>query len=76
VRQYLSFPGVKGYATAANAEKRGREIEQKYSAPDVNFRWVVIVLKNGRFAPMIILNNSVPGGPGMFLGELNVCLAN
>jgi hypothetical protein len=36
----------------------------------------VIKLENGRYAPMIILNNSVPGGPGMFLGERNVCLAN
>jgi hypothetical protein len=76
MRTHLKFPGVKGYATVANAEKRGREIERKYLATDVNFRWVVIVLENGRFAPMIILNNSVPGGPGMFLGEVNLCLAN
>jgi hypothetical protein len=76
MKMHLNFPGVKGYATVENAEKRGKEIEAKYSGPDVNFRWVVIVLENGRFAPMIILNNSVPCGPGMFLGERNLCMAN
>jgi hypothetical protein len=76
VRQHLNFPGVNGYASIENAERRGMEIERKYSGPNVQFRWVVIALENGRFAPMIILNNSVPGGPGMFLGERNVCLAN
>jgi hypothetical protein len=74
VRQHLNFPGVNGYATIDRATKRGHEIEAKYAG--VNFRWVVIALENGRYAPMVILNNSVPGGPGMFLGERNLCLAN
>jgi hypothetical protein len=71
---HLNFKGVEGYASAERAAKRGAEIEAKYSG--VEFRWSVIVLENGRFAPMILLNNNIPGGPGMFLGERNVCLAN
>lgn len=70
----VKFENVKGYATYANAQKRGEELEAKCSG--VSYRWAVIALPNGRFAPLVILNNNVPGGPGMFLGEINVCLAN
>lgn len=77
--QHLTFEGVHGYATYDNAKKRGEEI----AAARVNsendkahYRWVVIALPSGRFAPMVIVNNTVPGGPGLFLGERNVCIAN
>lgn len=70
----LKFENVKGYATYAAAQKRGEEVEA--ARKDINFRWVIIALPSGRFAPMVVLNNSVPGGPGMFLGERNLCLAN
>ena len=72
--QHVKFPGVKGYATYANAQKRGMEMAAKCSG--VQFRWIVIALESGRFAPCVIVNNNVPGGPGMFLGEINVCLIN
>ena len=72
--QQLTFSGVKGYATYENAVKRGEQIAA--ARADVHYRWVVIALPNGRFTPMAILNNSVPGGPGMFLGENNFCMAN
>ena len=72
--KHLSFKDVKGYATYENAVKRGQEIADARS--DVEYRWVVIALPNGRFTPMAIINNSVPGGPGMFLGERNFCMAN
>lgn len=68
------FEGVKGYATYAAAQKRGEEVED--SRRGVEYRWVVIALPNGRFAPMAIINNSVPTGPGMFLNERNFCMAN
>lgn len=68
------FDRVKGYATYAAAQKRGEEVEA--ARKDVDYRWVVISLPSGRFAPMVIINNSIPGGPGMFLGERNVCMAN
>lgn len=68
------FENVKGYATYANAQKRGEQIAAARS--DIDYRWVVIALPSGRFTPMVILNNNVPGGPGMFLGEVNVCLTN
>ena len=71
---HAKFENVKGYATYANAQKRGEEVAAKRS--DINYRWVVIALPNGRFAPMAIINNNVPGGPGPFLGEVNFCLAN
>jgi hypothetical protein len=70
----VKFENVKGYATYDRAVKRGQEIEA--SRKDVNYRWVVIALPSGRFAPMVVVNNSVPGGPGMFLGELNCCMIN
>jgi hypothetical protein len=70
----VEFAGVEGYKTRENAVKRGEEIAA--TRTDVECRWVVIALPNGRFAPLVVLNNSVPGGPGMFLGERNVCLVN
>lgn len=72
--KHLQFENVKGYATYANAMKRGQEIAD--ARKDVDYRWVVIALPNGRFTPMVLLNNSIPGGPGMFLNEVNVCMAN
>jgi hypothetical protein len=71
---HLPFKDVKGYATYAAAKKRGDEIEAKNS--DLDYRWVVIALPDGRFTPMVICNNNVPGGPGNFVGERNVCVAN
>ncbi len=71
---HAKFDQVKGYATYANAQKRGEELEKQIQ--DVEYRWVVIALPSGRFAPCVILNQSVPGGPGMFLGEINVCVIN
>lgn len=72
--KYASFQNVEGYKTYANAAKRGEEVAAARS--DLDYRWVVIALPNGRFAPMVILNNGVQGGPGRFLGERNLCLAN
>ena len=71
---HCAFENVKGYATYVKAKKRGEESAAARSG--IDYRWVVIALPSGRFAPMVILNNSVPGGPGMFLGEVNVCLSN
>lgn len=68
----LKFEAVKGYATYANAQKRGEEIEAKN--PDLQYRWVVIALPSGRFTPMVIGNDKT--GPQFFLGEVNVCIAN
>jgi hypothetical protein len=68
------FENVEGYKTYANAQARGEELAKKCNG--VEYRWVVIALPNGRFAPCVILNNNVPGGPGMFLGERNVCMVN
>jgi hypothetical protein len=70
----VKFEGVHGYATYAAAQKRGEEVERQRG--DINYRWVVVALPNGRFAPMVVLNNSIPTGPGMFLGERNVCMSN
>jgi hypothetical protein len=70
----LTFSEVQGYATYQNAVKRGTAIAA--ARADVDYRWVVIALPNGRFTPMAILNNQVPGGPGLFLGERNFCMAN
>lgn len=72
--QHLKFENVEGYKTYANAQKRGEEIAA--ARADVSFRWVVIALPNGRFTPMVIIGDHVPGGPGMFIGERNVCMAN
>lgn len=68
------FQDVKGYATYENAQKRGEEVAATYSAYD--FRWVVIALPTGRYVPMIIINSTIQGGPGPFLGLANVCLCN
>lgn len=65
----------KGYATYAAAQKRGEEVAARIGDA-ANYRWVVIALPTGRFAPMAIINNNVPGGPGLFLGERNLCMAN
>lgn len=70
----VAFHAVEGYKTYANAQKRGEEIARNRS--EVSYRWAVIALPNGRFAPLIIVNDNVPGGPGLFLGERNVCITN
>lgn len=70
----LTFDGVKGYASRQFAQARGQKLEKDFAS--VEFRWVIITLPSGRYAPMIILNDSIPGGPGMFLGQTNVCMAN
>ena len=71
---HVKFENVFGYATYAAAQKRGEEVEA--ARKDLSYRWVVIALPNGRFTPMVIVNNNVPGGPGNFIGERNVCMAN
>ena len=71
--KHLTFPGVEGYKTAANAAKRGNEIAAKYD--DLDFRWVVITLANGRFAPMMIANSRTLD-IGILVHEKNLCLAN
>lgn len=70
----VTFKDVKGYATYAAAQKRGQEVED--ARKGIEYRWAVIALPSGRFAPMVVVNNSVPTGPGMFLGERNVCITN
>jgi len=65
---------VAGYATYAAAERRGLEVAA--ARPDLDYRWVVIALPSGRFTPLVIINHNLPGGPGMFLGERNLCMAN
>lgn len=72
--QHLTFERVRGYSTYERARRRGEEVAA--ARPDVDYRWVVIALPNGRFTPMAIISDSVPGGPGMFLGENNFCMAN
>jgi hypothetical protein len=72
--KHLTFEGVKGYATYETARKRGEEVAA--ARGNVDYRWVVIALPSGRFAPMVIINNNVPSGPGIFLGERNLCMAN
>lgn len=70
-----AFEEVKGYATRERAVKRGEEVA--CSLPfNASLRWVVIALPTGRFAPCFIINQNVPGGPGLFLGLTNVCLVN
>jgi hypothetical protein len=71
---HLQFERVKGYKSYGDAVKRGMEV--KAARPDLDYRWVVIALPSGRFTPMVICNNNIPGGPGNFLGERNVCIAN
>lgn len=76
--KHLKFENVKGYATYENAQKRGEAVAEARKAmdPRAYYHWVVIALPNGRFAPMAIINGTVPGGPGAFLGEVNLCMAN
>lgn len=76
--QHLKFENVKGYKTYEAAQKRGEEVAAARAAmdPRAHYRWVVIALPSGRFTPMAIINNTVPGGPGAFLGERNFCMAN
>ncbi len=69
----VKFAQVKGYATYERAAKRGQEVEDARS--DLVYRWLVVALPNGRFAPVVILNNNISGGPGNFI-EKNVCLVN
>lgn len=64
----------KGYKTYKTAWLRGVEIAT--ARPGLDYRWVVVALPNGRYAPLVVINDKVPGGPGPFLGELNVCLVN
>jgi hypothetical protein len=71
---HTKFENVKGYATYAAAQKRGEEVAAKLKG--IEYRWVVIALPSGRFTPMALINNNVPGGPGPFLGERNFCCAN
>lgn len=72
--KHLTFKDVKGYATYAAAQKRGEEVAMAHSGTE--YRWVVIALPSGRYTPMVIINNNVQGGPGEFLGERNLCMAN
>lgn len=69
----FKFENVKGYATYENAVKRGIELVEKNRSLD--FNWVVIALPNGRFAPLVMCGK-IPGGPGNFIGEANVCVTN
>jgi len=71
---HIQFENVKGYKTYAAAQKRGEEIAE--ARRDVSYRWVVVALPSGRFAPLVVINNNVPTGPGLFLGERNVCTIN
>ena len=70
--KHLSFEAVKGYATYANAQKRGEEVAAKFS--DLDYRWVVIALPSGRYTPMVICNDKI--NPGWFIGMANICIAN
>lgn len=69
---HASFDGVRGYATYERARKRGEEIAARVS--DWNYRWVVIALPNGRFAPCVIYNEGLD--IGAFIGISNVCSVN
>jgi len=71
---FLNFAGVTGYKTYEAAFRRGSEVASKRM--QVDYRWVVIALPSGRFTPMALLNSTIPGGPGMFIGERNFCVAN
>jgi hypothetical protein len=75
VIKQAQFENVKGYASYANAQKRGEQVAARMPS-DVSYRWVVIALPSGRFTPMVVCNNQVPGGPGLFLGDANVCIIN
>jgi hypothetical protein len=70
--RFAQFNDTEGYKTYANAQKRGEEIAAKWKGEE--FRWVVIALPNGRFAPCIVYNGNLPIGP--LLGLRNVCHVN
>lgn len=72
---HLKFENVEGYKTYAGAQKRGEEVAAKIGDA-ADYRWVVIALPNGRFTPMVLVNNNIQGGPALFLHERNVCSAN
>lgn len=69
--KHLKFENVKGYATYANAQKAA---EKQFGGYSEDFRWVVIALPSGRFAPLVIINDHT--NPGHFISLNNVCLAN
>lgn len=71
---HVKFERVHGYKTYEMAMRRGQKIEA--DRPDLDYRWVVIALPSGRFTPMVVVNNNIPGGPGSFLSEVNVCTIN
>jgi hypothetical protein len=77
---HVTFPNVKGYATYAAAVKRGEEVQAARQAmmdrEGWSYRWIVLALESGRFVPCVIINNTVPTGPGMFLDERNICMTN
>lgn len=76
--KFADFSEVKGYATYERAHKRGLEVQEKFKNyyEQAAYRWLVIALPNGRFAPCIVINNNIPGGPGLFMSLTNVCLVN
>lgn len=76
----ITYDNVKGYATYANAQKRGAEVAsrlEQYCGKGNEWwvRWLVVALPNGRFAPAFNVSQ-VPGGPGPLLSEVNVCTFN
>lgn len=73
----IKFEGVKGYATEANAAKRGREVEAKLSASERDdVRWFVLAKEDGRFVPCFIVNDRCTINAGWFVHQLNVCIVN
>lgn len=80
MNKQITFEGVKGYATYANAAKRGEEVAADLNAAIANerkafFNWMVVAMPTGRFLPVFAVNN-LPGGPGMLLGSVNVGIIN
>jgi hypothetical protein len=79
MQTHITFDGVKGYATYANAEKRGLEVAAKATKWQGNdkgyFRWMVVALPTGRFVPVFSCSN-FPCGPMFFLSLTNVCTIN
>lgn len=80
MNKQITFEGVKGYATYANAAKRGEEIATSLitaiaDSPKSYFTWFVVAMPTGRFLPVFACNN-LPGGPGMLIGENNIGLIN
>lgn len=76
----ITFENVKGYATRANAKKRGDEVAamiQPHVLKGGMLRYVLLQNEvTGRWVPAFIVNGNVPGGPGMFIGLTNVCVFN